>query len=308
MSQTALTVETEYTERLMSGTGTESDPWIIGGYTDTSHDLQNLLDAIGTSGAYIKLLRDIDAAQDIAYREGIDHTITIAAAKLYAEEKKQISGLIINASNAFLEGGGVHIIENVQFLSIMHYGTGYSFSFVNGDSSKQLYLYDCDFSIIKHCAGGTPSFSVGAIFTNRCTFDYKPITSGDLSLFDVFNTTGEFRNTMIHYDGPLLSYHAGAYSSFAFIRNAHKVGITGFITSPVDRVRLFYSNCDYCYFAGTVNATKSDVTLESSGSNCLLCITEKQGDYDTTVSTSATEIAPEQLKDREYLYSIGFLP
>lgn len=308
MSQTALTIGTAYTDRYMAGTGTADDPWIIGRYTDTSHDLQNLLDAIYTPNAYVKLVKDIEAAKDVTYREGISHAVTIAAAKLYADEKVKVSGLIINAYDAFTEGGGVHIFENVQFLSMIHNGVGCVLSFVNNDSGKQLHLYDCDFSVIKNCAGGNPDFSNGSIYTERCTFNYKAVTEGKNTYFNVFNTSGEFKNTMIHYEGLLLAYHVSAYSSFAFIRKANRVGITGSITSTSNRARIFYSDCSNCYFAGVVNATKTAVSMESSGTNCLLCITDKQGDYDSTVSTSATEVTPDQLRDRDYLYSIGFLP
>lgn len=307
MSQTALTVGTEYTERMMSGTGTESDPWIIGG-GDDERNLQNFFDAIYTDSAYIKITKDIDASKSITYREGIDHSITILASKLYADEKVKVSGLIINAQNAFTEGGGVHTFENIQFLSMIHNGVGYVLSFVDNDSGKQLYLYDCDFSVIKNCEGENPDFSNGCIYTDRCTFNYKAVTEGGNTYFNVFNTSGEFKNTMIHYEGLLVAYHVSAYSSFAFIRKANRVGITGSITSTLNRARIFYSDCSDCYFAGVVNATKTAVSIESNGTNCLLCITDKQGDYDSTVSTSATEVTPEQLRDRDYLYGIGFLP
>lgn len=303
MSQTALTVGTEYTERMMSGTGTESDPWIIGG-GDDERNLQNFFDAIYTGSAYIKIAKDIDASKSITYREGIDHSLTILAAKLYADEKVKVSGLIINASSAFKEGNGVHIFENIQFLSMIHNGVGYVLAFVSYNSNKQLYLYDCDFSVIKNCEGGNPDFSSGSIYTDRCTFNYKAVTEGKNTNFIVFSTTGEFKNTMIHYDGLL---HASD-SSFAFIRKANRVGITGSITSTSNSARIFHSDCSNCYFAGVVNATTTAVSIESSGTNCLLCITDKQGDYDSTVSTSATEVTPEQLRDRDYLYSIGFLP
>ena len=220
----------------------------------------------------------------------------------------QVSGLIINAFDAFTEGGGVHIVKNLQFLSMIHNGVGCVLSFVNNDSGKQLHLYDCDFSVIKNCTGGNPNFSFGCIYTYRCTFNYKAVTEGKNSYFNVFDTSGEFKNTMIHYDGLLKAHHVSAHSSYAFIRKANRVGITGSIKSPFDRARIFYSNCSYCYFAGVVNATESAVSVESNGKNCLLCITDKQGNYDSTVSTSATEVTPEQLRDRDYLYSIGFLP
>ncbi|MBQ4345972.1 MAG: hypothetical protein IJC75_02430, partial [Oscillospiraceae bacterium] len=121
--QTALTIGTEYPDRLMIGTGTEDNPWIIGD-SDHEQNLQNLLDALATPSAYIKLTKDISAAQSVTYREGISHAITIAAAKLYADEKVKVSGLIINGDyGLYCMDSAVHSVERIQFLSMIHNGT-----------------------------------------------------------------------------------------------------------------------------------------------------------------------------------------
>lgn len=304
MSQTALTIGTEYTERLLIGTGTESDPWIIGGYTDTSQDLQNLLDAIGTSGAYIKMAKDIDAAQDITYREGIDHYINIACAKLYADAKTKVSGLKIKADYAlYCMDSALHYVERIQFLSFLHYGTK---STLQGSANGGgVYCKECDFSIIKHCDGAAAQCSDLAFGFDYCSLEFSAIGYSTTTACNIFSTTLRFYHTQIHYVGPVFG---SAYYYNYLVNNGERVGITGALDVRVSLAYLF-SGCSYCCLAGKIANNTTAATLASkSSSNTLICTTEISGSYDTALDGSLTELTADQLKDREYLYSINFLP
>ena len=118
MSQTALTIGTEYLDRKITGTGTEEDPWIIGSIEgDTDENMfQNFLDAVYTSSAYVKFARDIDVSQSKTYREGLGTYITTNAAKIYADESKAaIKNLI--TKEKLLDIYSLSIITNIQFLN-----------------------------------------------------------------------------------------------------------------------------------------------------------------------------------------------
>lgn len=310
MSQTALTIGTEYTDRYMAGTGTENDPWIIGMYTDTSHDLQNLLDAVYTPNAYVKLVKHIEAAKDVTYREGISHAVTIAAAKLYADEKVQVSGLIVNASHCIrINGNYSHTIMRIQFLSMIYGGTEAAIYGVSNNTEYAAHFVECDFSLHKR-AGTNHAFSFYAVHFDHCSIEYDASATTGSSSYTVFDTALSYEYCSIHYKGPV--FGVGKNTRY-LIKNAHRVGIVGEISTSVAQTLLFY-NCTYCYFAGLVECTTQNTTIGSYStgniSQCLTCVTETKGDYTVTPNTHATTIVvtADQLCDRDYLYSIGFLP
>lgn len=307
MSQTALTVGTEYTERMMSGTGTESDPWIIGG-GDDERNLQNFFDAIYTDSAYIKMAKDIDASKSITYRESVPHYIHIKAKRTYADEKKKISGLCINADYALYGWDTAeHHVEKLQFLSMIHYGAkstlqGYA------DGSGGVYFSNCDFSIKKHCNGNVAQCSDSAFNFDHCSIDYEPINYSDDSPCKIFSTSRTFNACSIRYKGPVFGY---GYVSNAMLGNATRCAVTGEIMAMSSGTYLF-ENCGYCYFAGKITADKVNATvgtgLYSSNPQCIVCPTEIDGAYTVTINTNIKQLTVEQMKSRDYLLDTGFLP
>lgn len=307
MSQTALTIGTAYTDRYMAGTGTADDPWIIGRNTETSHDLQNLLDAIYTPNAYVKLVKDIEAAKDVTYREGISHAVTIAAAKLYADEKVKVSGLIINGDyGLYCMDSAVHSVERIQFLSMIHNGTK---STLQGSVSTNcgVYFKECDFSIQKNCNGAAAQCVDSAFDFDHCSIEYQAF-GYSTSACKIFAPSLRMYYCSISYKGPVFGY---GYVSAAMLQNGDHVSVVGDIVTSVSGTYLF-NDCRYSYFAGMVDCSVMNTTigcgLYSSNPQCLMCITETTGSYTLTKNTNITDVTPDQLRDRDYLYSIGFLP
>lgn len=308
MSQTALTIGETYADRYMVGTGTESDPWIIGTQPDTSYDVQNFLDTIYTPEAYVKLARDIDFSKDLTYREGIDHVIVIDVARLCADEKTKVSGINATASSLFSAGTSCeHTIERIQFLSMLHRGE-YPVVYGSSSTSYGINFIECDFSVLK-AKDSAHAFSAYALHFDHCSI-YLDASLAVTSNFTVFNTSSAYEYCSIYYKGAV-----GGTSSQYLIKNGNHVGITGDVSARSGGTSiLLFTSCKYCYFAGSAEGTGRDIYIGSWSYGgcveCLTCVTEVKGDYVVTPFTDATTIivTPEQLRDRDYLYSIGFLP
>lgn len=299
MSQTALTVGTEYLDRKITGTGTEDNPWIIGSAADDTDEnmFQNFLDAVYTGSAYVKLARDIDVSQSKTYREGLGTYITTNAAKIYADESKAaIKNLI--TKEKLLDIYSLSIITNIQFLNcIVNNASGP----INSRDSNNSMSY-CDFSLLLRGTGADSS--IGHIMghnisINHCSIDVK-IINGLIS----GSTFNSLKNCQINIDTAVSS---AANASNPIFKNCEKCGITGnFMIKAASAGIYLLGICSYCYIAGTASATGTNVNLVISNStNCYLCL---ETDGKASVSNSNWKITSDQLKSKEYLYEIGFLP
>lgn len=297
MSQTGLTIGTEYLDRKITGTGTEEDPWIIGSIEgDTDENMfQNFLDAVCTSSAYVKLARDIDVSQSKTYREGLGTYITTNAAKIYADESKAaIKNLI--TKEKLLNIISLSIITNIQFLNcIVNNASGP----INSHNSNNSMSY-CDFSLLLRGTGADIGHIMGQnISINHCSIDVK-IINGLIS----GSTFNSLKNCQINIDTAVSS---AANASNPIFKNCEKCGITGnFMINAASAGIYLLGICSYCYIAGTASATGTNVNLAILDSmNCYLCL---ETDGKASVSNSNWKITSDQLKSKEYLYKIGFLP
>ena len=299
MSQTALTVGTEYLDRKITGTGTEDNPWIIGSAADDTDEnmFQNFLDAVYTSSAYVKLARDIDVSQSKTYREGLGTYITTNAAKIYADESKAaIKNLI--TKEKLLDIYSLSIITNIQFLNcIVNNVSGP----INSRDSNNSMSY-CDFSLLLRGTGADSN--IGHIMDhnisiNHCSIDVK-IINGLIS----GSTFNSLKNCQINIDTAVSS---AANASNPIFKNCEKCGITGnFMIKAASASIYLLGSCSYCYIAGTASTTGTNVNLVILNStNCYLCL---ETDGKASVSSSNWKITSDQLKSKEYLYEIGFLP
>lgn len=306
MSQTALTVGTEYTERMMSGTGTESDPWIIGG-GDDERNLQNFFDAIYTQSAYIDIEKDIHAENSLTYREGLNESIYTYCTKIYSTVSAAITGLVVKSSK-FLNVSKSLTLNGVRFLNCVHEGTGKTIH-----TGSSLTCIDCHFSFIRR--GNNVCFcadlgSVRSTFT-WCSIWYKVDASYTPYRY-VFGDNLSF--CQIYYDGPLL---LGSSSSSGGLvgGKADRLGISGILhlteangSSPHVLFDDYGGNMDYIIFGGIIdNQLGEDITL--GGNDNTLLSYEETGNATAVVSGSQMlRLSKDEITDRDYLYSIGFLP
>lgn len=308
MSQTALTVGTEYLDRKITGTGTEDNPWIIGSAADDTDEnmFQNFLDIVYTPNAYVKLAKDIDVSQSKTYREGLGNYITINARKIYADESKAAIKNLITKTCLFyiLNGAANTIMNNIQFLNCI----------VNDATSPVLQSrYDtndvsyCDFSLLVRGTGNSVTLcnSTTNVVFSHCSIDIKCVNA-----FLGNNGICSLKNCQINFVGNAIQFNSGT----TIFNSLTKCGITGAINFPNGTTAgRFSSKCNYCYFALDINTSTqfSAIFDKAAGSyantNCYYCI-----NYGENVSTldesSYPSITSDQLKSKEYLYEIGFLP
>lgn len=297
MSQTVLTVGTEYLDRKIVGTGTEDNPWIIGSVADDTDEnmFQNFLDAVYTNSAYVKLARDIDVAKSKTYREGLGSCITIYAAKVYADESKAAIKNLITTEKLFNFPSTTLIITNIQFLN----------SIVNNAASSAIIaplfsgsnISHCDFSLLIRGIGSSISNLINdAGNISHCSFDIKVING------NLWNASFPgLENCQINIDATV---GASSTSSPTF-KNCSKCGITGNLKLP-SGTSYILGSCSYCYFAGAITTDTSNAVINSpNNTNTYFCIDAGEN---VSLSSNVTTITSDQLKSKEYLYEIGFLP
>lgn len=303
MSQTALTVGTEYLDRKITGTGTEDNPWIIGSIEgDTDENMfQNFLDAVYTDNAYVKLVHDIDVSQIKAYREGLGTYIRVRAGKTYADDSKAAIKNLITKQELIDNDTVGKEISNIQFLNcIINDATGYVIKWT-GSGSPHRVLY-CDFSLLIRGTDSSASVSViSASYFDHCSLDVKLINGSFIS-----GAFSKATNCQFNVVGECPS-SANIFDSLT------KCGITGKITYNTTSTTpsYFVTKNSYCYFAldliGNGAITFKNATGSYQNTNTYFCI-----NYDENITpldeTVFPPITSEQLRSKEYLYEIGFLP
>ena len=313
---TALTIGENYEDRFIKGTGTEEDPFIIGDYPDENMDSRftNLLDALATTDAYVKLVSDIDVSKTKTYKYGMEEYIKISALKFYSEEKKAIKNLKIVSNTYFIyftHPNSSCLIQNIQFLNMVH--VGYQASLWSNRSHK---ILDCDFSILKRAGGNTTtqSFNSSVIELENCSVDYKITNEAGLSNVFIFNN---MNYCQVNYEGPVKACYD--YDSIGLCNTSSNVGITGYLRLAYgtgngdDKFYIAGKDCSSIYFAGQINGTRkasiNDTSIKVSANNSgttYIC-PENVGEIPLSYSNLVV-LTSEQLKDKEYLFEIGFLP
>lgn len=299
MSQTALTVGTEYLERNIIGAGTEENPWIIGSIEgDTDENMfQNFLDAVYTQNAYVTLAHDIDVSQIVEYREGLGGYIDIKAKLVRGSENKSAIRNLITVGKVFNSQISGASVTQMQFLNCI----------VNEAGSPVLdWVYSagggvsyCDFSLLVRGVNNG-SVVINDQGLDHCSMDIKMINCylSNSALCHATNSQFNIKCTCPNNNMPF--------------QNLQKCGITGEIhftgTGAGNKFSIY---CDYCYFALALSAenavTFSGATGSYANTNSYYCLSydDNVTPLDTTVYPSIT---PEQLRSKEYLYEIGFLP
>ena len=301
MSQTALTIGTEYLDRKITGTGTEEDPWIIGSIEgDTDENMfQNFLDAVYTDNAYVKLVHDIDVSQIKAYREGLGTCIAVRAGKTYADDSKAAIKNLITKQKLIDNNNAGREISNIQFLNCIINDATNVITWTYGSSGGGGVLY-CDFSLLVRGTGSSVTI-ISARYFDHCSLDVKLI-NGYFMNYAFSKAT----NCQFNIVGECIISNAVIFDSLT------KCGITGKITYDVGtQTNYFATKNSYCYFAldlvGNGVITFKNATGSYQNTNTYFCI-----NYDENITpldeTVYFPITSEQLRSKEYLYEIGFLP
>lgn len=277
----------------MTGTGTQNDPYI-------PTTLTEFIAAVGTAGAYVTLTQDINAADDPTYTGELTTSITWAAASVQGGGFTLAGVTLRTAASAISIAKGV----SVGALRI-------DIGFKREDGSSPIVAYG---------SGSIPTFR-GCIF--RIKFDegaYRgsfaeqiDFTDCAISISIAADTAGgsdyfwqcSFLRTTVHFASKFERYSSGSGaiigSGATFIRSAM---IFEDLTDGANLVGAGAGSMSYSYIA--VKSSTQSLRLSKGASGCIIAL-----DPSTAISGSTsgwTRATIDQLKDKDWLTSVGFLP
>lgn len=281
---------------MYTGTGTEQDPYLVSNLTD-------LLECIAITNAYVKVIADINAADDENYTGEIS-AITFSCAKLYADELKIIDGVTVNAS-IFIYGSSTgHTMQKIFFKNCEHkisIGTSAG-SFINGGIRTSNFIVDeCKFSVRAVYDTTIPYyFNTQYVAISNSAIDFTSGIGG-------INTSGSpFIQCSLSYSNLVIRNAVGLQRIATTVTRSAVILENPEITA--NTISLVSSSSGYSYFA-FINPvfTQTDTGINTAGTltKVLCMIDNPTGTY--TIS-GPTVVTSTQLKDQAYLTEVGFLP
>ena len=286
-----------------TGTGTEQDPYLVSTFTD-------FITCAAVSGAYVKVVADIDAADDELYSGEIEDTVTIACAKLYADTKKKIEGITCKNSDFFtMTSAGT--IENIQLLNMCHKITTTGNFIVASVVGSTLKNVDASIAINGACPGYKLHYGNENVSIEHCAFDLdlanneSTIAGGStVSMRSIAIGRTQYCNIIIR-NGSINQVSScqlvDSYATTVIFVNCHLTNNDTYV----------FDTCEWCYRVYK-NCTSSYETLRLRNTSVHRCLISKEDcSFGMTLyqNTDPTEIVtPEQLRSKEYLTEIGFLP
>lgn len=286
-----------------TGTGTEADPYLVSTFTD-------FITCAAVSGAYVKVVADIDAADDELYSGEIEDTITIACTKLYADTKKKIEGITCKNSDFFtMTSAGT--IENIQLLNMCHKITTTGNFIVASIVGSNLKNVDASIAINGACPGYKLHYGNENVSIEHCAFDLDSTnnesiiagTSSSVGLRALSNGRMRYCNVIIRNGAVNL------LGSFQLL-NAYATSVIFINCRFVNGDMYAFYSCEWCYRVFKQCTCSSKLKVRSSNVHrCLISKEDCEFEMEIYSDTDPTEIVtPEQLKSKEYLTEIGFLP
>jgi len=301
-----------------TGTGTEADPYLVSTLTD-------FLTCAKMSNKYVKVISDIDAADDENYTGEITEPVYIGGStKVYADEEKTISGITCT-SGSLLQFGETSFIENICFSNMEHKpvnaATAYEIYAGKNTQIRNVKL-SSRISIVSNIAVSLRLLYNGGNSPNSYTEFALDITLNVLklsntTLFDDRNILNKCNITIrnmtinngadIHFTN---SYSTSLTRCSVVFKNLNLE--SGYLNLPANYSNTYFSFVNSKIASGLTNAS----TTAHGGNGILLCFqdcTDGEGNPKTTDERFEDKppfdvVTPEQLKDKAYLTEIGFLP
>lgn len=281
-----------------TGTGTQADPYI-------PEDFTGFLYCAAQAGCYVKLASDIHAGDDPGY-SGEMVAVEIACKEIYADTLTEIEGITVY-DESFLTHGEVNAVRtyrNLYFKNCEHLlpatNTVKSFLSAETTSSFKDTFENCLFSM-RAVGSGAPKYS----FSNN-------------SYHSLIRCAVDFTSTISEMGQEFFCQANVSYSNF-IIRNALKQGVR---FRSLNRSAVILENFNtslisiylattavYSYFAlvnPSFTGSAPVIKVGTSSDLALLAVQNPTGNY--SADDSLTAVTPEQLKSKQYLTEIGFLP
>lgn len=316
-----------------SGSGTQADPFVVSTYTD----LIAASEAVPAGGfpTYIKVATDINCADDPNYTGKHLSPLQIRGT-LYADSMKTIEGLTIESTSFFYFSGSNDLtINNIYFKNCIYKSTSN-----NGLSvtDNLLRCTNCKFSMIL-ILGASVTSAFNRIYFTDCAGYFKVANKASYAnVFSVVNGTGSIQpiNTIIDsniiIDGMNMELcgnglMAGANSSGALFQiksisssiifkgcKINNNGIThlyGTFNSGGNFDTMFFDGSYFAFLGCSYVTSPTEISGAYNGNNspfCILCTDDTSITLDDTISKGVHVCLASQVKDLNYLLSIGFLP
>lgn len=302
----------------------------------------DLLGAIGTYGAYVRLESDFDFSESSDYKISLPEIIEVKCAKLFANDKDQngnkylISGVNTRGLNTFMMSNGydgnTYINPEIDNIGIVN--SVYSVSNVSSnlftsvsDSNTHIDFINCQLGFLVICNQWTPKIDGGNVtFTNTSEY-YKFVQSDSApyseTRFGVFYAkryccTVQFTGLKFKpgtragtYVGPLLIGISSQYIENCTIYGDIKC--TGAEQSAAINLTS-YKNCVFVLtfessIVHTISSTSySGSTSPPAGINILDSSVLGSVEFVQSYNTAITPLTSSEMKDENTLISIGFLP
>ena len=277
-----------------TGTGAQADPYV-------PTDITGFIYCVAQTGAYVKLVSDIHAGNDPDYSGQIS-AINCNCQEVSADSLTEIEGVTVYDADFMTHSSSAsNRFKNLYFKNCEHAISGSGESYFLNVGSKSYYpkFEDCQFSVRAVYDGAkTYHFNTATTSLVRCAVDF----------------TSEI-NTL--ESSAIFCLGKVSYSNFV-IRNAVKGGVrfanlekSAVILENFQTTQYGLDLCTdavFSYFA-LVNPKFGTGTCDirgTSGNLALVALDNPTGNY--SVASPFISVTPEQLKDKDYLTSIGFLP
>lgn len=319
----------------MRGDGSEANP-----YLPTT--LSEFLSVCNRSAAYIKLTQDIDAYDDPTYVGELTTVVRLNCQKLYADTPVAIKNVTVRASNMiwFSASNSQLTCTNIHFLNWIHkkVDNSQTIRWTNGNATGYWTISNCKFSIKIDNGSYYPLIfrkDSGSyyIYFKYCSFyfeypeDMIRVDPTHCVLFyDGYGLSLKYCNMIIKNLSLIGSNSSGYY--LLYLWQLEKTSIifdTLKMYNPNSKIyaisatqNLTDSRISYSYIAFVNPIITSDSTLVNSvfsiGEDSLYlyenCIYAKSDNRITYSGKPAgvMGLTLEQLKDKEYLEGIGWLP
>lgn len=275
----------------MTGTGTQADPYI-------PTTLTEFIEAVGTAGAYVELTQDINAADDPAYTGELTSSIALQCSEMDGREHV-ISGITVR-SDSFLKQTrrSTCRIKNVVMRDMCHKRSGDNYTLL-GTSYNYTEYIRVKLAIKIDASGGWLDFG-GYISLISSAFVIEYTGSGGFNRA-IFTTCSLSQSTTYIKNvtaSSILIQFNNWFTRNAFILDAPhgNLTLTSRNNSPKDLSYYAIINCD----------SETAITCGNPGTTDLVATDDEA--IAVTLASGWTRCSLDQLKDKSYLSSVGWLP
>ena len=317
-----------------TGTGTQADPYVV-------TNLPDLLTCIEIGQCYIKVANDIDCALEPTYTGKIvrtDKGLDLTGIHLYSDGGYSIIGLTLEAFNFFICGNaspGDGYIENLNFINCcfkQKQKTTWNGGIFDGNNSTwRLRLNNCKFSFVASMAAFDYALFTWCI-AEDCSF-YIKVNGASYRFPFAINAGITMTRCSVVIDGCKVSMpYATSGILFGSANNTYSAG-------TFDTTSIIYKNCDFnwgqttiyiaaaqyyaftnpnpngyvalldCTLQGRTDDNGTPFTVDGSPNTPSGAISLVSSNTMTLGTNSIIKpISIANLKDKQYLVDIGFLP